>query len=96
MDKKAVVIDVVVPNDSKVSKKEHGKLEKYQSLREQLEKMWGVKIAVVAVVIGALGLWSGSNRSQEQKLRSVRKSKGLGEAKILHRTFMLPVSGGGD
>lgn len=37
-------------------KKEHGKLEKYQSLREQLERMWGIKTAVVPIVIGAFGL----------------------------------------
>lgn len=39
-DKKAVMIDVVVPNNSTVSKKEHTKLEKYHSLREQLERTW--------------------------------------------------------
>lgn len=39
-DKKAVMIDVVVPNNCTVSKKEHTKLEKYQSPREQLEGTW--------------------------------------------------------
>ncbi|CAI5667744.1 unnamed protein product [Oreochromis niloticus] len=51
-EKTAVVIDVAVPNDSNIRKKEHEKLEKYQGLREELEKMWREK---VTVVIGALG-----------------------------------------
>ncbi|XP_076740510.1 uncharacterized protein LOC143418686 [Maylandia zebra] len=53
--KTAVVIDVAVPNDSNIRKKEHEKLEKYQGLREELERMWRVKVTVVPVVIGALG-----------------------------------------
>uniref|UniRef100_A0A3P9BMG6 MAGUK p55 subfamily member 7 n=1 Tax=Maylandia zebra TaxID=106582 RepID=A0A3P9BMG6_9CICH len=31
---------VAVPNDSNIRKKEHEKLEKYQGLREELERMW--------------------------------------------------------
>ncbi len=54
--KKAVVIDVAMLSDSNIRKKEHQKLEKYQGLMEELERMWGVKAAVVPVVIGALGL----------------------------------------
>ncbi len=49
--KKAAVMDVAIPSDSNIKKKEHEKLKKYQGL----EKMWGVKAAVVPVVIGALG-----------------------------------------
>ncbi len=53
--KKAVVIDVAIPSDSNIRKKEHEKLEKYQGLKEELEKMWKVRATVVPVVIGALG-----------------------------------------
>ncbi|XP_015256200.1 PREDICTED: programmed cell death 1 ligand 1-like [Cyprinodon variegatus] len=38
--KKAVVIDVAIPSDSNIKKKEHEKLEKYQGLKEEPEKMW--------------------------------------------------------
>lgn len=44
---------------------EQGKLEKYQSLREELKKERRVKAAVVLVVNGPLGAVSGSSRSQE-------------------------------
>ncbi|KAK1788596.1 hypothetical protein P4O66_002673 [Electrophorus voltai] len=36
-----VVMDVAIPNDSNIRNKEH-KLEKYQRLREELEKMWKI------------------------------------------------------
>ena len=50
----AVVIDAV-PSDSNIKKKEYEKLEKYQGLKEELERTWKVKVKVVPVVIGALG-----------------------------------------
>lgn len=36
--KTVVVIDVAIPRDGNIRKKEHEKLEKYQGLREELEK----------------------------------------------------------
>lgn len=47
VDKKAVVIAVAVPSGSNIRN------EKYQGLKKQLERMWGVK---TAMVIGALGV----------------------------------------
>ena len=55
MDKhqrKAVVVDVAIPSNGNIRKKERKKLEKYQELKEELEKMWGEKTAVVPVLIG--------------------------------------------
>ena len=76
--RKAVVIDVAIPSDSNIKKKEHEKLEKYQGLREELEEMWKLKVTVVPVVIGALravtprlGQWP--SKLQEQHLRSLSR-----------------------
>ena len=52
--KEAVVIDIAVPSDSNIKKKEYEKLDKYQGLEEKLERTWKVKDKVVPVVIGAL------------------------------------------
>lgn len=38
--KRAVVIDVSIPSDSNISKKQHEITEKYQQLKEQLEQIW--------------------------------------------------------
>ncbi|CAB1423769.1 unnamed protein product [Pleuronectes platessa] len=35
-----VVVNVVIPRDSSIKKKNHERLEKDQTLREQLERMW--------------------------------------------------------
>ncbi|KAF7650224.1 hypothetical protein LDENG_00129190, partial [Lucifuga dentata] len=52
--KRAVVIDVAVPADSNIRKKEHQKIQRYQGLKEELERTWKVKSKVVPVVTGAL------------------------------------------
>ncbi|KAL4640307.1 synaptopodin-2-like [Arapaima gigas] len=41
----------MIPNDRDIRKKEYEKLEKYQGLREELERMWKLKTKVVPLVI---------------------------------------------
>ncbi|KAK1798039.1 hypothetical protein P4O66_000539 [Electrophorus voltai] len=50
--KSAVVIDVSIPSDCNIRKKEHKKLEEYQGLKEEAEKMWRVKATVVPMLNG--------------------------------------------
>lgn len=52
--KAAAVIELTSPADSNI-RQEHGKIQKYQGLKEQLGQMWKVKPRVVLVVIGASG-----------------------------------------
>ena len=49
------VIDIAVPEDTVAKAKEEEKLEKYQDLAREIQKMWIVRNQVVPVVIGALG-----------------------------------------
>lgn len=49
------MIDIVIQSNSNTGKKEHKKLEKYQGLKEKLQKMWRAKATVGFVVIGARG-----------------------------------------
>ncbi|KAF7666152.1 hypothetical protein LDENG_00119050 [Lucifuga dentata] len=94
--KRAVVIDVAVPADSNIRKKEHKKIKKYQGLKEELECTWKVKSKVVPVVIGALGAVTPKLGEWLQEIPgttsevSVQKSAVLGTAKILCRTLKLP------
>ena len=53
------MIDIAVPSDSNIKKKEYEKLEKYRGLKEELERTWKVKVKVAPVVIGALGKVAG-------------------------------------
>lgn len=49
-----MVIDVAIPGDSNIRKKKAEKPEKYQGLKEELERRWEIKAKVVPVVVGAL------------------------------------------
>ncbi|KAL4006508.1 quercetin 2,3-dioxygenase [Sarotherodon galilaeus] len=73
--KTAIVVDVAIPSDSNIRKKEHEKLKKYQGLREELEKMWRVKLQQIPGTTSEI---------------SVQKSAVLGTAKTLRRTPKLP------
>ena len=53
--KEVVMIDVIISSGSNIKKKEHGKLEKYQGCKEEMEKMWKVYATVMPVEIRALG-----------------------------------------
>uniref|UniRef100_A0A8C8DT49 Uncharacterized protein n=1 Tax=Oryzias sinensis TaxID=183150 RepID=A0A8C8DT49_9TELE len=87
---------VILADDGNIRKKEHEKLEKYQRLREELEKAWKVKVTVVTVVIGALGAVTPKLEEWLQQIPgkisdiSIQKSAVLGTAKILRRTLKLP------
>jgi len=48
-----ILIDVAIPSDGNIMKKQHEKLEKYQGLREGVKKIWELKAAVAPVVIKA-------------------------------------------
>lgn len=53
-EKKMVVVAVTIPSESNIRKTEHKKVEKYQGLKEELKRMWGVEVSVVPMVIGTL------------------------------------------
>ena len=49
------IIDFAVPGDSRIEKKEKDKIEKYQDLRRELQKIWNVKVKIIPLVVGSLG-----------------------------------------
>lgn len=48
------VVTAAVPSDSNFRQKQHEKLEKYQGLREEMEKMWTVKARAMMGTLGAV------------------------------------------
>jgi hypothetical protein len=88
-EKRATIIDIAVPNDYNIASKEKEKVEKYQPLREEIERCWQVRATVVPVVVGALGaitpahqMWLSQLPSKQESHR-LQKSALLGTAKIL-------------
>ena len=49
------IVDFVVPRDSGIGKKEKGKIEKYQDLERELQKIWNIKVKIIPLVVGSLG-----------------------------------------
>ena len=94
--REAVIIDIAVPNDRNCKAKEQEKIEKYQDLRLEMQKLWNVKATVVPVVIGALGSHTPELESYLEKLpgnqnkASLIRAALLGSAHILRRTLNLP------
>ena len=48
------LIDVAVPGDGNIARKEFKKINNYADLRVEIERMWNRKTSVMPVVIGVL------------------------------------------
>ena len=47
------IIDFAVPGDSRIEKQKE-KVEKYQDLRRDLQKIWNVWVKIIPLVVGSL------------------------------------------
>ena len=95
--KTASIIDIAVPNDSNIASKEKEKVEKYQPLREEIERCWNVKATVTPIVIGGLGAvtpahqrWLSGVTTDALTTSQLQKCALLGTSKILRRVLRLP------
>ena len=50
------VIDFAVTRDSRIEEKEKDKIEKYQDFGRELQKIWNVKVKIIPLAVGSLGL----------------------------------------
>ena len=87
------IIDFAVPGDSRIEEKERYKIEKYQDLRRELQKIWNVKVKIIPLVIGSLGAIPKQfgNRLKQIGITvgtaQVQKTDLLGTAKILRKVL---------
>ena len=49
------IIDFAVLGDTRIEEKEKEKIEKYQELGRELQKIWNVKVKIILLVVGSLG-----------------------------------------
>ena len=54
-DRRCKIINFAVPGDSRIEEKEKDKIEKYQDLGRELQKIWNVKVKIIRLVVGSLG-----------------------------------------
>ena len=90
------IIDIAIPGDKRVKDKEIEKLEKYQMLKEEVQRLWKMKsVTVLPVVIGALGAVSQrfagyvNKVGANIKLEIVQKTALLGTARLLRKVLSL-------
>lgn len=94
LQRRGWIIDVAIPGDSRVTKKEEEKVNKYQDLRLEIVRLWKLKkVDIIPVVVGALGAVSRSIESWLEKLgvvvrvEHIQKTALLGTANIIRQTL---------
>ena len=50
------IIDFAVPVDSSIEEKKKDKIEKYHDLGRELQKIWNLKVKIIPLVVGSLGV----------------------------------------
>ena len=87
------MIGFVVPGDSRIEEKEKDKIEKYQDLGRELQKIWNVKLKIISLVIGSLGAIPKQFGNRLKQIGNtvgtaqVQKTVLLGTAKILRNVL---------
>jgi len=89
-----MLIDVAIPGDRNVIKKEAEKILKYKDLILEIQHMWNVKTEVILVITGVTGTISQSLRQylgnilRKHKIKELQKTAKLGTAHILWKVLM--------
>jgi hypothetical protein len=89
-----MLIDVAIPGDRNVIKKEAEKILKYKDLITEIQRMWNVKIKVTPVIRGATGTISKSFRKYlssvpgKHDIKELQKTAILGTAHTLREVLM--------
>ena len=94
VDKKerSKIIDFAVPGDGRIEE-EKDKIEKYQDLGRELQKIWNVKVKIIPLVVGSLGAIRKqfSNRLKQIGITAgtaqVQKTVLFGTARILRKVL---------
>ena len=90
------IIDMAVPNDWNIKVKELENVDKYQPLREELERTWKTTAIVVLVVVGVLGAVPPKHTQWLAQIpgkvdaSGLQKCALLGTGKILRNFLRLP------
>ena len=99
-NKRVQIIDISVPADHRIQEKENEKVNKYQDLRIEIERLWEMKTTTVPVVIGSLGAIPAQLKEQLKRLgikccniANIQKSVLLGTAHIIRKVLQLSGSG---
>jgi hypothetical protein len=91
------IIDIAVPGDFRVKEKESEKIEKYQDLVLEMNRVFKTKARVIPIVIGALGAkhriidWMSILGVDRRRFNIIQQTTLLGSAHILRKVLSIPV-----
>ena len=92
--KETMIIDMVIPGDTRVCDKEQEKVDKYSLLKEKLARLWQMKkVVVISIVVGALGAITTKfekyieNLGIKIRIEHVQKAALLGMARIIRKVL---------
>ena len=86
-------MDIAVPDDCNVVRKEIEKRQKCQDLAREIGNLWKTRMKIVLVVVGALGSVSNQLKCQVEQIgtpdkkRTFQKSAVLGSAHISRKVL---------
>jgi hypothetical protein len=89
-----IFIDVAIPGDRNVIKKDGEKILKYIDLKTEIQCMWNVKAKVIPVIIGVNGTSSKSLRQYlsnipgKHEIKALQTTAILGTTRILRKVLM--------
>jgi len=92
-EKTCTLIDVAIPADRIVVRKEAEKKLKYKSLCIEIQRMWNLKFTIVSVIIGATGIVTRSLRKNletvpgKHSIDSLQKTAVLGTSYIIRKVL---------
>ena len=92
-EKNCIIVDFAIPYDTRIEPKEKEKVDKYQDLKRELQKLWDMRVKVVPIVIGALGTLSKEIKKRAKELgietgfEEMQKTVILQSARILRKVI---------
>ena len=87
------ITDFAVPGGSRIEEKEKDKIETYQELGRELQKIWNVKVEIISLVVVSLGAIHKQfgNRLKQTSITAekaeIQKRVLLGTARILRKVL---------
>ena len=89
-----MIIDVVIPGDTRVCDKKREKIEKNSLLQDKIARLWQMKkVGVIPIVVGALGIITTKFEKYieslgiEIRIEHVQTSALLGTAKVIRNVL---------
>ena len=87
------IIGFAIPGDNGIEENEKDKIEKYQDLGRELQKIWNFKVKIIPLVVGSLGAIPKQFGDRPKRIgitvgtAQVQKAVLLGTARILREVL---------